>query len=124
MVKNFLMQIRQQLAEFQLHDWLIYAYCRERGITWFIDATPSMLYRQHLTNEFGANIGTVGFKRRLGMISRHWYRNQVDLIANAVAPLKAKHFKRRLFLLFNINKLRRRLRDRLFLFFMILFCFY
>lgn len=124
MFKDFLGEIREHLAGFAQHDWLIYAYSRERGVTWFIDPIPSMLYRQHLANDFGANIGIGGLKKRLEMIGTHWYRNQVDLTANLVSPLKAKNLKRRLFLMLNINQLRRRPRDRWFLFFMILFYLY
>ena len=39
------------------HDWFIYAFARANNCKWVIDDFPSLLYRQHDSNERGANIG-------------------------------------------------------------------
>ncbi len=39
------------------HDWLVYAVCRAAGLRWHIDPEPTVEYRQHGGNVFGANVG-------------------------------------------------------------------
>lgn len=41
--------------DFILHDWLIYAYARSHGYSWYIDPIPHMDYRQHHNNQVGVN---------------------------------------------------------------------
>src|SRR5574344_3093150 len=45
------------LRAVDLHDWLVYAYCRTQGLRWYIDPVPSMHYRQHASNPAGINAG-------------------------------------------------------------------
>lgn len=45
--KEFLQRNREVAERVALHDWLIYAYCRARGMKWHIDPRPLVLYRQH-----------------------------------------------------------------------------
>ena len=40
-----------------LHDWFCYCYARSTGHSWFIDEYSSLMYRQHLDNEVGVNLG-------------------------------------------------------------------
>jgi len=47
------------------HDWLIYAYARSKGFKWYVDSYPSVEYRQHTTNVFGANVGIKAFISRM-----------------------------------------------------------
>ena len=47
------------------HDWLIYAYTRTHGFKWHIDSYPSVYYRQHSANVFGANVGNRAFISRV-----------------------------------------------------------
>jgi len=56
-VKDLLLDESGVAGHVALHDWLVYAVCRASGKKWVIDKTPSMLYRQHGSNEFGANHG-------------------------------------------------------------------
>lgn len=44
-------------AQVEYHDWLVYAWFRQQGLTWVIDAWPSLEYRQHGENVLGANAG-------------------------------------------------------------------
>lgn len=48
-----------------LHDWLLYAFARERKYKWFIDPQPGMLYRQHSNNQVGANASLLGAIKRI-----------------------------------------------------------
>ena len=44
-------------SSFVFHDWLIYAIARSCGFGWHISERPSLRYRQHGSNEWGANVG-------------------------------------------------------------------
>ncbi|MBX9564210.1 glycosyltransferase [Aeromonas hydrophila] len=112
-----------------LHDWLIYAFCRHFGYRWFIDPRPGMRYRQHANNQVGTNNSISAAKKRLLLIKRKWYRNQVTKIAEHLELQNLsmvkyglnKGYIGNLYLLFNVNQLRRRLRDRIALSFALLF---
>jgi rhamnosyltransferase len=67
-----------------LHDWLIYAFARANGYRWFIDPYSSLLYRQHASNQVGANVGLSAFLVRAKKVLNGWGLNQSLLIANAV----------------------------------------
>jgi rhamnosyltransferase len=60
----------EALQRIKVHDWLIYAFARERGWRWVIDSAAPLLYRQHERNEAGANSGWRAARVRL--------RNVVD----------------------------------------------
>lgn len=49
-----------ELNDFVLHDWLSYAILRGNGVKWFIDSIPKMRYRQHDSNQVGANASIKG----------------------------------------------------------------
>jgi rhamnosyltransferase len=123
-LKEFVIRMRQQLVTVSCHDWLAYAYCREQQFSWFIDPEPSMLYRQHSFNQMGVNIEFKAMERRLKMIRKHWYRDQVNLTLSLVAPSKVEIFKRKISLMFYINQLRRRSRDRWYLLLIFVLGFY
>jgi rhamnosyltransferase len=103
------------------HDWLAYAFCRHNGYKWFIDTKPSMMYRQHESNQAGANYGPRTYIKRFKQVSKKLYRQQVMIIINLVAPGMEVPFARRLFLLKNIRQLRRRPRDVFVLWLFIIF---
>lgn len=112
-----------------LHDWLIYAFCRHFGYRWFIDPRPMMRYRQHANNQVGTNNSISAAKKRLMLIKGKWYRSQVTKIAehlklqnnSIVKHGLNKGYIGNLYLLFHVNQLRRRLRDRIALSFALLF---
>ncbi|WP_197053349.1 glycosyltransferase [Litchfieldella xinjiangensis] len=122
--KYFLIEKGDRLSEVALHDWLAYAFCRERGFIWFIDQKPSMLYRQHGNNQVGINSGLAAYRKRWQLIHQGWYRTQVLTVIELVAPAKVGLFSSRYFLLRNFNELRRRARDRWFTLVIITFGFY
>ncbi|RSM31364.1 glycosyltransferase [Aeromonas salmonicida] len=119
--KAWLLERYQQVGEdIALHDWLLYAFARSQGYSWFIDPEPMMSYRQHANNQVGTNNSFGAAKKRLHMIKSKWYRNQCTNIAEHLAlhhlPVVKyglnKGYVGNLYLLFHIHQLRRRLRDR------------
>jgi rhamnosyltransferase len=75
----------EQTVEY--HDWLVYAWARCNGYAWWIDALPLVLYRQHETNQLGANVGFSAALRRLLRARGGWYDRQVLSIASALNVL-------------------------------------
>ncbi|HWH88330.1 MAG TPA: glycosyltransferase [Pseudomonas sp.] len=104
-----------------LHDWFFYAYARSHGFKWFIDAVPSMAYRQHEHNQVGANTGFKSILSRYKTINNGWWFGQVKLIAHLVgvdsAPFVVSWFSlsrwQLLKLSFNAWRCRRRTRDKI-----------
>lgn len=47
-----------------LHDWLLYAFARSQGYSWFIDSVPCLDYRQHENNQVGVNTTFSSFFKR------------------------------------------------------------
>jgi len=66
--KNFIFRNEQEVSEFQHHDWLIYAFAREKNLRWFIDDHSTLRYRQHPANELGVNTGFKAFFERLKQV--------------------------------------------------------
>lgn len=64
------------------HDWTIYALARSWGLRWIFDPRPSLLYRQHASNDTGARTSIRGLKGRFVSIKSGWYANQLSLIAS------------------------------------------
>lgn len=110
------------------HDWLVYGVCRARGWPWAIRTTPTVDYRQHTGNAFGANLGVRSAVHRLGLVRNDWHREQAVVmtrVAIEVAPaerqeelrallemLTGRGFAERARLLWQAPQLRRRPRDR------------
>lgn len=113
--KRFVIELDEKIKTVFLHDWLAYAFCRHNVFKWFIDPTPSMLYRQHANNQVGTNAGLSAYKKRFQLISQKWYRKQILTITGLVAPSVSDNFNSRIFLLKNVLQLRRKARDTLFL---------
>lgn len=110
------------------HDWLVYAVARAAGMTWHIDAEPTVEYRQHDDNAMGANLGARQAGSRLALIRQRWHRAQATSLARiglAVAPeqhragiegmlrlLERTGIRSRLALARRAGQVRRRPRDR------------
>ncbi len=103
------------------HDWYLYAYVRQKGLTWYIDDCPTIRYRQHSNNVMGVNSGIKNYVSRIKMVRSQWYRKQVEVVVESFAPELKHKLLNRFFLIFNFHKLRRRPRDRIALLFMLLF---
>ena len=129
-LKDVLIKQESLLSEVALHDWLIYAFARSNGFKWFIDPTPSLMYRQHANNVVGANTGLMAFKARLQKMRQGWYSTQIINIARTLGYADAEPIKRlcrlsltdRGYLALNVHQFRRRLRDRVaFMLYILLF---
>jgi rhamnosyltransferase len=110
------------------HDWLIYAYARTHGHAWVIDEEVGLHYRQHERNDVGANVGLAGIRRRWMRSRSGLFRRQV-LHMGRLWPESHRgvlaHFERfnvldRLALAVQARELRRRPKDQLALFSMLL----
>ena len=110
----------ENIDEIIFHDWFCYAYARANGFKWYIDKTPTMLYRQHASNQFGANFGVMAYLHRAEDLFHGWLIEQSVLIANLTGMRDSPFVKlwinldRNGFLMlaWNMSKCRRRFRDR------------
>jgi rhamnosyltransferase len=73
-----------RLQDVSLHDWYCYAFARSHGYRWYIDPRPSMDYRQHESNQVGANTGFSSMITRYKTIHDGWWFTQVALISRLV----------------------------------------
>jgi len=110
--KCFLIENWSQVNCVALHDWMIYSYCRARGMKWLIDELPLMRYRQHDYNQVGFNSGMNAYLKRLTMVKDKWYRNEVVKIGRLLMPYCKTGFSmNRWFMVKHFWQLRRRPRD-------------
>ena len=79
-VKMFIIENWGKVNQIDLHDWIIYAFSRENGYKWYIDKKPSMRYRQHTSNQVGANDGISAKIKRLKLVFSSWYRDETKKI--------------------------------------------
>lgn len=127
-IQRFLIENQGQCQTVALHDWFIYAFARSRGFKWFTDSESHMLYRQHASNVVGANVGIAAKTQRFKKLREGWLFEQSIIIANILGyagTLPIQKIKRlslldRVWLILNVNKFRRRLRDRVALVFLLL----
>ncbi len=128
LVREALLDPDGEARRVDYHDWLIYAVCRARGWRWQIDSEPSVLYRQHDANVMGSNVGLRSARTRLGLIRRHWHREQATLLARLAArhaegpqqdalraieeALATRTLPHRRTLMTRVTQFRRRPRDR------------
>lgn len=117
----FLIDKQDAANAVELHDWLLYAFARHNGYKWHIDDWQSMLYRQHDSNQFGANGGIAAAKKRIQMIRSRWYINEILKIINVLNADQDKFLSKSLskgypghvYMALNINKIRRKISDRI-----------
>ena len=100
----------------KLHDWMIYAFFRSFSMPWYIDKIPSVYYRQHNSNEVGANNNLKAYLIRFLKIKDKWYRREVEKIVYLLKENeKEEIILDRKFLILNFYKLRRSSIDSFFL---------
>ncbi|WEK44386.1 MAG: glycosyltransferase [Candidatus Sphingomonas colombiensis] len=107
------------------HDWLIYAFARNRELGWVYDDAALLLYRQHSANVYGAQTGLQSVAARIKLLRARWYRRHVLWIASQldlsteeqvlVRRVARGNLTDRLWLLAHARQLRRRPRDVLML---------
>ncbi|WLG97377.1 glycosyltransferase [Pseudomonas sp. FP198] len=83
-IKKSILANWADLQSVSLHDWYCYAFARSRNFKWFIDPKPSLQYRQHERNQFGANVGLRSLILRYQTIHDGWWFSQIRLIARLV----------------------------------------
>ena len=76
-LQNFIYDNWEEVNKVELHDWFIYAFARENNYKWHIDEKPSMRYRQHTSNQVGANDGLKAKLKRLKKVFSSWYRDEI-----------------------------------------------
>lgn len=124
-LKSALLEKWEQIQTVSLHDWYFYAFSRSHGFRWYIDPIPSMEYRQHERNQVGANKGFRSLCARFRMIYEGWWFSQVIIIARLVGVDSDPFVKAWLYmgrwglikLSFSARYCRRRVRDKVFFFF-------
>lgn len=104
----------ERLQTIWVHDWLIYAFVRIQYGRWHIDDEATMLYRQHGSNEIGANRGFRAALNRLRRVRSGAYRQDIlaiaDLLgvtADVVEALRRLAFRDRLRLVLSARECRR-----------------
>jgi rhamnosyltransferase len=111
------------VERFEAHDWLIYAFARSRCYPWTIDERSYMLYRQHASNQVGANKGMRAYLKRFRMVmSGNWFNRAETLIrilglheqrpAKLVLEKKPSSYLKMTFL---VGELRRKKSEQLYL---------
>ena len=89
-LQNFICENWEDVNKIELHDWFIYAFARENNYKWHIDEKPSMRYRQHTSNQVGANDGLKAKLKRLKKVFSSWYREEIIKIIK-VLRLESKY---------------------------------
>jgi rhamnosyltransferase len=118
----------ERFAGVQQHDWLIYSFARTHGHRWVIDDHLGIHYRQHAANEVGANVGLQGIRRRWHWARSGLYRRQLlhlgrlwpEAHADTLRKFERFGWADRCWLALRVRQLRRRPKDQLALFFMLL----
>ena len=76
-LQKFISENWENVNKVELHDWFIYAFARENNYKWHIDEKPSMRYRQHTSNQVGANDGLNAKLKRFKKVFSSWYREEI-----------------------------------------------
>ena len=80
-IKKYLNEF-PKLNSFILHDWLAYAILRHNNYVWIIDSEPKMYYRQHDSNQVGANSSFAGMIYRVKLIFSGQVFESIALLVN------------------------------------------
>jgi rhamnosyltransferase len=125
------LELKQEPARFDAtsyHVWLIYVFARTHDYSWHFDDHVGVHYRQHDSNEVGANVGLRAIVRRWRRARSGLYRQKVlhmarlwpDKHLQLIQRFERFNLTDRLALALQTDQLRRRPRDRLALFLMLL----
>jgi rhamnosyltransferase len=113
-MRNWITVHFASLSGLWVHDWIFYAYARSSDYRWVIDDAPTMRYRQHQSNEIGANSGMQAIRRRLAVVKEGRYRHNIVAIAeltqacpDCTLALRRLDWRDRLWLIRNAREFRR-----------------
>ncbi|MCG3713213.1 glycosyltransferase [Aliarcobacter butzleri] len=123
-LQNFICENWEDVNKIELHDWFIYAFARENNYKWHIDENLSMRYRQHTSNQVGANDGLKAKVKRLKKVFSSWYRSETKKIIKVLKIedkykiskyILNKTYLNNLLLLKDSFKFRRKFSEKIFL---------
>lgn len=121
-LSEFLIAQQNHSSQVFWHDWFIYCYARINKYKWIIDERSFIIYIQHGKNETGVNSGFFAKVRRIRAIFNGFYLNQARTNLAIVAPYTQEYkrilrfkFSDRIWFLFRIFSMRRRVFDALML---------
>jgi rhamnosyltransferase len=121
LLKENLIARKDALSGIDWHDWYVYMFARHNGFKWFIDDACLMRYRQHSTNQLGANSGLKPFIKRLKSVCSGYAIQQatcnvrtLNTMNSFVDAWMVPSRKGLLFLLSNSFQCRRKAVDTLF----------
>lgn len=81
-LKTFYIKNKTLCDSLEFHDWFIYFFSRIFNFKWIIDATPTLLYRQHSANVFGDNKGIAAKVNRLFDLFKGFFFKDVYTMHN------------------------------------------
>jgi len=113
LIKKYLFDF-PELNDFVLHDWLSYAILRRNGVRWFIDSISKMRYRQHDSNQVGANASIKGkiYRAKYILSGQVFYYIGCLIRVLDIPSINLSTRQGVLKLAFNATQLRRRRGDR------------
>lgn len=79
-IRHFVSKHGDLTNALHFHDWAIYALARTWNLRWIFDPTPSMIYRQHASNDTGARGSARSILKRLRLVQNGWYAAQLRII--------------------------------------------
>ena len=98
-LKKNLKKNKKISKKINFHDWYIYFYARVNNYMWHIDFFSGLKYRQHDSNQLGANVGIKTKVKRISYILNSDFLDQIKYFF-ILNKGKKKNFK----FLFNSNK--------------------
>lgn len=120
-IKNSLLKKENERTSLWLHDWFCYSFARYNNYKWIIGSEPLMLYRQHQSNEVGANSGFKAILSRAKVVLSGEAFDKVKVQASFLEqnelPIKYLRSNRRIDLiklLLISHKCRRKFLDKIF----------
>lgn len=81
-LRSFVSTHSELFSTAHYHDWAIYALARTWHLPWSFDSTPSLIYRQHDTNDTGSRGSARAAIKRIALIRNGWYKSQLHAISN------------------------------------------
>ncbi|MBL8429919.1 MAG: glycosyltransferase [Dechloromonas sp.] len=119
-IQNWSREHFEVLSGLWVHDWLLYAYVRGTGYVWKIDDQVTMRYRQHESNEIGANHGLSAMKQRWKYLRSGTYHQNILSIGRLVGAqprllraLERLSWRDKVWLIGHVRHFRRNAKERI-----------
>lgn len=82
--QKFLIINFEACSRIYYHDWFIYAYARVNDYEWYLDKNSYIYYRQHKSNDTGANISLKATIYRMKLLTNNFIYKQVFLTSKVL----------------------------------------